>query len=66
MKVWQGCGPSGLATSCVGEWELIQPSSPYHAVMDSSWRDLQPGSNVKFVTEREGEEEDQPRFGALI
>ena len=23
---------------CVGEWELIQPSSPYNAVMDLSWR----------------------------
>ena len=21
---------------CVGEWELIQPSSPYNAVMDTS------------------------------
>ena len=21
---------------CVGEWKLIQPSSPYNAVMDSS------------------------------
>ena len=24
------------STTCVGEWELIQPSSPYNAIMDSN------------------------------
>ena len=23
---------------CVWEWELRQPSSPYNAIMDSSWQ----------------------------
>ena len=67
-KVRQGDRPSQVWASCVGEWELIQPSSLYHTVMDSSWWckicDRGKGREGKG---REGEEEeDQVGFGVLI
>ena len=53
------CGTNMCGTNiCLGEWELIQPSFPFNAIMDSS-------QLCKICDRGEGEE-DQVGFRALI